>query len=117
MKIKILTVLSLALFSLTAGCRSTSNTNTTTNTTNTNIAVTTTPMSTPMSTPMAASDPTAKAAVEAALKKKGLNNVTVEATTNEVTLRGTVPKGKMGDAMMTATDAAKRRVNNQVTEK
>lgn len=117
MKIKFLTILSLTMLFCLAGCRGSSNTNTVLNTnTNTGVANTTT-VATPMSTPMAASDPTAKAAVEAALKKKGLNDVTVEATMNEVTLRGTVPKGKISEAMMAATDAAKRKVNNQVSEK
>lgn len=62
-------------------------------------------------------DEAKKKAVEDALKKKGFNDVSVEATTQEVTIRGTVPKGKLGEVMMTATEAGKVKVNNQVTEK
>ncbi|MCA1623303.1 MAG: hypothetical protein LC768_07205 [Acidobacteria bacterium] len=114
MKIKLLTVLSLAAFLCLGGCRSTSNTNTNTVVTNTtaNTTVTTT---TPMPT-MAATDNAAKAAVEDALRKKGITGVSVEATADAITLRGTVAKGKMTEAMMAATDAGKRRVINQLTE-
>lgn len=65
----------------------------------------------------AVADEAKKKAVEEALKKKGFNDVSVEATTSEVTIRGTVPKGKLGEVMMTATEAGKVKVNNQVTEK
>lgn len=65
----------------------------------------------------AVADEAKKKAVEEALKKKGFNDVSVEATTSEVTIRGTVPKGKLGEAVMTATEAGKVKVNNQVTEK
>lgn len=71
----------------------------------------------PAPTPAPVADDATKKAVEDALKKKGLNDVTVEATTTEVTIRGTVPKGKLAEAMQTATETAKRKVNNQVTEK
>ncbi len=50
------------------------------------------------------------------LMQKGFYNVTVEATTTEVTIRGTVPKGKMADAIMIAQETAKRKINNQLTE-
>jgi len=62
-------------------------------------------------------DAATKAAVEAALKKAGLTEVTVDATSTEVTIRGTVPKGKMAQTMQTVTEIAKRKINNQVTEK
>ena len=62
-------------------------------------------------------DATAKSAVEAAMKKANLNDVTVEATTTEVTIRGTVPKGKMAEVARIAQETGKRKVNNQVTEK
>lgn len=71
----------------------------------------------PAPTPAPVADMATKTSVEDALKKKGLNDVTVEATTTEVTLRGTVPKGKIGEAMQVATETGKRKVNNQVTEK
>lgn len=70
----------------------------------------------PAPTP-AVADAATKTAVEEALKKKGLTDVTVEATMTEVTIRGTVPKGKMAEAMQTASETAKRKVNNQVSEK
>lgn len=62
-------------------------------------------------------DYAAQQAVQNALIQKGFYYITVEATTAEVTLRGTVPKGKLGEMMQTAMEAAKRKINNQVTEK
>ncbi len=120
MKIKVLAVLGLAAVAGLAGCRSAANTNTTiaTNTTNTGMMNTNVTMATPMSTPMAAPDTATQKIVEDALKKGGLNDVTVSATTTEVTLRGTVAKGKLGEAVRIATDASKgKRVINQVSEK
>lgn len=114
MKIKVLAVLGLAaLVGVGGACRgggaNTANANMNTNTNmNTTVA-------TPMPT-MAMADPAAKSAVEDALKKKGITGVTVEATRDEVTLRGTVAKGKMTEAMMAATEAGKRKVVNQLTE-
>ncbi len=109
---KFLTVLGLAAFLSLAGCKS-ATTNANTTALNTNTVVTTT---TPMMTPAAAMDAPAKAAVEAALKAKGITGVTVEATTTEVTLRGTVAdKAKMSEAIMAATEAGKRKVVNQLT--
>ncbi len=117
MKIKFLAVLGLAAVAGLAGCRSDANTNTNTavvtNTMNTNMT-----MSTPMSTPMATNDAATQKIVEDALKKGGLNDVTVSATTTEVTLRGTVAKGKLGEAVRIATDASKgKKVVNQISEK
>lgn len=71
---------------------------------------------TPKPTP-AVADEAKKKAVQEALTKKGFTNVTVDATTSEVTLRGTVPKGKLGEAVQAAQEAGKVRVNNQLTEK
>ena len=62
------------------------------------------------------SDPLAKASVEQALKKKGFNDVIVEATTNVITLRGIVPKDKMGEAVLIAQETAQRKINNQLVE-
>lgn len=114
MKIKFLTVLGLAAALGTVGCSSAANTNTATM--NTNMAMNTT-MATPMATMAPATDMTAKTAVEAAMKKAGLNDVTVEATTTEITIRGTVPKGKMGQVNQIAQETGKRKVDNQVVEK
>ncbi len=110
---KFLTVLGLAAFLSLAGCKS-ATTNANTTALNTNTVVTTT---TPMMTPAATTDATAKAAVEAAMKKAGFNDVTVEATTTEVTIRGTIPKGKMAQVNQIATETGKRKVSNQVVEK
>ncbi|MBA3633810.1 MAG: BON domain-containing protein [Acidobacteria bacterium] len=56
------------------------------------------------------------AQVQNALNEKGLFNVSVEATNKVVILRGTVPKGKMADAVMHATETGKRKVRNELTE-
>ena len=119
MKIKVLAVLGLAAVAGLAGCRGAANTNTTVTTTNTGMTNANVTMATPaMSTPVAAPDTATQKIVEDALKKGGLNDVTVSATTSEVTLRGTVAKGKMGEAVRIATDSSKgKRVINQVTEK
>jgi len=61
-------------------------------------------------------DQPTRTAVEAALKSKGFNDVIIEATTNEVTLRGIVPKDKMVEAVATAQEIAKRKINNQLVE-
>ncbi|MBA3693150.1 MAG: hypothetical protein H0W77_06885, partial [Acidobacteria bacterium] len=43
-------------------------------------------------------------ALQTELIQKGLNNISVDATTTEVILRGTVPKGKMAEAVRTALE-------------
>lgn len=108
MKIRILAVLSLAAFMFLVGCRGAANTNG-------NMMVNGNSMANSMTAPMA--DNAAKNAVEAALRGKGFNNVTVEATTTEVTIRGTIPKGKMAEVNQLAQETGKRKVNNQVIEK
>ena len=62
------------------------------------------------------SDFVAAQAVQTALVQKGLDNVSVEATTKEVTLSGTVPKGKLADAVRIAQEIAKRKIKNHLTE-
>lgn len=113
MKLKVLTVFGSAVF-LVAGCgggAGNTNTNANANANRGNTAVVTA-----TATP-AAADPAVKAAVEDALKKKGFNEVTVEATATTITLRGSVAKGKMSEAVMAAQEAGKKPVNNQLTEK
>ncbi len=116
MKIKVLAVLGLATFIGLVGCRSAANTNTTvvtnTSTMNTNMA-----MATPMSTPMATADPATKKTVEDALAKKGITGVTVDAMSTGVTLRGTVAKGKMAEAVQVAQEAGRKPVKSELTEK
>ena len=70
----------------------------------------------PQIPPPPVADYAAQQAVTNALYQKGFYNVTVEATTTEITIRGTIPKGKMAEVMQTAQETAKRKVNNQVTE-
>ncbi len=108
MKIKLIAVLGLSSFLLLGACKGDANVNTNVNKMNTNVAVV-------AATP--AMDSAAKSAVESALKGKGFTDVTVDATAAEVTLRGTVAKGKMGEMMQVAQETAKRKVTNQVTEK
>jgi hypothetical protein len=55
--------------------------------------------------------------VKNALIENGLSNVFVEATATEVTLRGTVPKGKMAAAVRITFENAKRKVINELQEK
>ncbi|MDQ6785201.1 MAG: BON domain-containing protein [Acidobacteriota bacterium] len=54
--------------------------------------------------------------VQSALVEKGLFNISVEATNTTVTLRGTVPKGKMAEAVRIAQETGKKKVMNQLTE-
>lgn len=117
MKIRVLTVFSLAAFLLLVGCRGASNTSTNANLTNGNMTANST-MNTSMNTTTApASDTVAATAVRDAMQKAGLKDVTVTATTTEVILRGTVPKGKLSEAVRIANETGKRRVDNQLTEK
>lgn len=114
MKIKLLAILSLSAFMFLTGCRgdnanaNVSNANANASR-NTNVAV-----ATPT---MPAMDAATKTVVEEAMKKKNFNDVTVEATTANVTLRGSVPKGKIAEAVQAAQEAGKKPVVNQLTEK
>jgi alcohol dehydrogenase YqhD (iron-dependent ADH family) len=115
MKVKVLAIIGMGAILGLGACKSATNTTTVTNTSTMNTNVT---MATPMSTPVVAtSDMAAQTAVESALKKAGFNDVMVSATTAEVTLRGSVAKGKLGEAVRIATEAGKKKVNNQLTEK
>lgn len=116
MKVKVLAIVGLAGIIGLGACKSATNTNTVLNT-NTNTMNMNVTMATPMSTPMATKDMAAETAVKSALDKAGMKDVMVEATTTEVTLRGTVAKGKLGEAVRIATEAGKKKVNNQLTEK
>lgn len=124
MKTQVLATVGLGAFLLLSGCGGGgSNANVaTTNRTNTNMAagnttVVTTNANT-SSTPMIA-DAATKTVVEAALKKNNFSDVTVEATTGSgsVTLRGSVPKGKMAEAVRVAQEAGRKPVDNQLREK
>jgi hypothetical protein len=54
--------------------------------------------------------------VQNAFVQKGFFNVSVEATDSTVTLRGTVPKGKLAEAVRTAQEIGKKKVINELTE-
>ncbi|HEX8287957.1 MAG TPA: hypothetical protein VF556_08180 [Pyrinomonadaceae bacterium] len=122
MKIKILAAVGLSAIFLLGGCRGGSNTNTA-NTAAHNTNANTMTMMTPAPTPVlqtnenSAVDTTLKTKTEAALKAKGFNDVTVDTSTNPATLRGTVAKGKMAEAVRTAQEAAGKPFTNQITEK
>lgn len=117
MKIKGLAVLCLAALALLAGCRGGSNTNT--NTTNANANVNTaTPTPVAKTNEAANTDPNLKPKIEQALKAKGFNDVTVDTSTPKMTIRGTVPKGKLGEAMAIITENnGGKPVDNQLKEK
>lgn len=115
MKIKILAVLSLAVFMCLSGCRGSSNTNATNTNLNTNMA---TPTPVTKTNETATTDPNLKSKIEAALKAKGFKDVTVDTSTPKVTIRGTVPKGKLAEVMATVVEAnGGKPVDNQVAEK
>lgn len=120
MKIKILSVLALATFLMLGGCRSTNEANTANANMRTNTNMTAmTPMSTPVTqtNEVSTTDPAMKSKVEAALKAKGFNDVTLDTSTSPATLRGTVAKGKLAEAVAAAQEAAGKPVQNQITEK
>lgn len=117
MKIKFLTVLGLAAALGAVGCKSAANTNMAT--TNTNMAMNTS-MATPMATMAPAMDMNTKTTVESALKGAGITGVTVDATTAEITLRGSVAdKAKMAQAVQIANEkgGGKKVVNQLVATK
>lgn len=115
MKIKFLAVLSLAAFLSLVGCKGAASSNTA----NGNMMMNTNSMANSMmnttTAPMA--DSATKNAVESALTKAGITGVTVDATTTGVTLRGSVAKGKMGQAVQVAQEAGRKAVKNELTEK
>jgi membrane-associated protease RseP (regulator of RpoE activity) len=55
-------------------------------------------------------------AIDAALRQKGFDNVIVETNAKEVALKGTVPKGKLVEAIATAQEVLKRSVVNYLIE-
>jgi PBP1b-binding outer membrane lipoprotein LpoB len=118
MKIKVLAVLGLAAFMFLTGCRGGSNTNANATNANANMTATATPTPVVKTTEATNTYPNLKPKIEAALKAKGFKDVTVDMTTPKMTIRGTVPKGKLGDVMATVMEAnGGKPVDNQVTEK
>lgn len=121
MKIKFLAVLSLSAVAGLAGCgggANNNNTNTNANRANTNTAVVTTPTPVAQTNTAANTDPNLKSKIEAALKAKGFNDVTVDVSTTPASLRGSYPKDKMAEVMQTAQEAnGGKPVQNQATGK
>ncbi len=62
-------------------------------------------------------DPALKTAVTANLAKHKVSGVTVEVANGEVTLKGTIERAKLQDAMKAANEAKPKKVNNQMTIK
>ncbi|CAN5151565.1 hypothetical protein BH20ACI1_BH20ACI1_11180 [soil metagenome] len=106
MKIKIIAITGLAAVLFLGACKSDANVNANMANMNANM------MNSNMAT-----DAAAKSAVESALKAKGFNDVSVDATPTEVTLRGSVARDKLPEVMQIANEIGKRKVNNQLTLK
>ena len=119
MKLKILAVLCLAVFLFLVGCRGKNDANTNINSNlNSNIN-TATPTPVTKTNESATMDAATKTKVEAALKAKGFNDITVDTTTSpKATLRGIVPtKEKMAEAVQIAQEASGKPFENQITVK
>lgn len=115
MKIKILAIFGLAAVLGVGACRSTANTNTTMNTNTTTVSTATPVMKT---NETSTTDPNMKSKIETALKAKGFNEVTVDTSTTPATLRGSYPKDKISEVMMTAQEAnGGKPVKNEATGK
>ena len=116
MKMKVLAILGLAATLGFGACKGSTNTNTNT-VMNSNMAMAT-PTAVTKTGETAATDPNLKSKVEAALKAKGMGDVTVDTTTTPATLRGSVAKGKLAEVMATAQEAnGGKPMKNEVTEK
>lgn len=72
----------------------------------------------PLPTPApVADDKMLEGTINESLKKKGITGVTVAVADGVVTLTGTVPKGKLAEVMMSASEAKPKSITNKVTEK
>lgn len=119
MKLKFLAVLSLAAVAGLAGCKGDANTNANANAAkpNSNTAVVA-PTPVAKTSEAATTDPNLKGKIEAALKAKGFNDVTVDVSTTPVTLRGTCPKDKLTEVVQVAQEAnGGKPVKNDVAAK
>ena len=122
MTVKFLAVLSLTAVAGLVGCGGGSSNNTNTNANankaNTNTATVATPTPIPVTNTAANTDPNLKGKIEAALKAKGFNDVTVDVTTTPATIRGSYPKDKLAEVMQTAQEAnGGKPVKNEATGK
>lgn len=113
---KFLIILSLATLLAFAGCRNSSNTNVNMMNANMNINMAT-PTPVMKTNESATTDPVLKAKVEDALKKKGFTDITVDTTTTPATLRGSVAKAKLTEAIATAQEAAGKPLKSEIDAK
>jgi hypothetical protein len=116
MKFKILAGFGLSAVLLVGACGGNKDTNANTNSVNNKAMATATPTPVVQTNEAANIGTGDKTKVEAALKAKGFNNVTVDMTTTPPTLRGSVPKDKMTEAIQTAQQAAGKPFKNEITE-
>lgn len=117
MKIKLIGTIGLSAVLLLSGCGGGANTTNTNANANANRPVAT-PTAIVVTNTAANTDPNLKPKIEAALKAKGFTDVTVDTATTPATLRGSVAKGKLAEAVQTATEAnGGKPVQNQLTEK
>ncbi|HEY0428196.1 MAG TPA: hypothetical protein VGC76_10480 [Pyrinomonadaceae bacterium] len=114
MKIKLLATFILAAFLLLSGCGKKDEANTNANVNRPTLA---TPTPIVKTNETAAVDTGTKQKIESALKAKGFTDVEVDTTTTPATLRGTVPKGKLAEAVQTAQEAGGKPVKNELKEK
>lgn len=116
MRTKVLVILSLSAILFLGACGGNKNTNATNNSAVATATATPTPVA--KTNEAAATDPNLKPKIEAALKKAGFADVTVDTSTPKVTLRGTVAKGKLGEVVRVAQEAnGGKPVENLVSEK
>lgn len=104
MKLQFLAVLSLAAVAGLAGCKGDANTNANAAKPNSNTAVVA-PTPVAKTSEAATTDPNLKGKIEAALKAKGYNDVTVDVSTTPATLRGSCPKDKLTEVIQIAQEA------------
>ncbi len=115
MKIKLLGTLGLASLLFISACGGGSNTNSNNANANANANK---PTPVPVTNEAPKTDPNLKSKIEDALKAKGFKDVTVDVATTPATLRGSVPKGKMAEAVQAAQEAnGGKPVKSELTEK
>lgn len=103
------TALSLSGCSGSTETNSAKTANANANKTNTAVVVSTIPTPT--------EDTATKAKIEEALKKAGFTDITVDATTTPITIRGTVSGDKLAEVVFVAEQAAGKKVQNDIKEK
>lgn len=110
---KSLIALGLTTIILFSGCSNSSEISNKTANKNTN--QTNTPEAAPTS--ISPENLATKTKIEDALKKAGFTNITVDAATTPIALRGTVPGDKVAEVIFIAEQAAGKPLKNEITEK